>query len=91
MGRKIIIKKPNEMMQIKKEQRDFFEKHFVFHKKGEPVTIANSALVPTTELGKTFDEKEMRCFFEQAKRISGNEVHVVIKPIVEALLSNPEL
>ena len=79
------------MKQITEEQRDFFKKHFVFHRKGEPVTVANSADVLATELGKTFDEKELRCFFAQAKRISEDEVRVVLKPDVEELLSNPEL
>lgn len=91
MGRKIINKITNEMMQINEQQRDFFEKHFVFHRKGEPATIANSATVPATELEENFDEKEMRCFFVQAKRINTEEVHVVLKSNVEALLSNPEL
>ena len=88
MGRKIINNKSNEMMQIKNQQRIFLEKHFVFHGKGESVTVANSAVVLATELGKNFDEKEMRCFFEQAKRINKDEAQVVLKPNIEAILSN---
>lgn len=79
------------MIQINEQQRDFFEKYFVFHGKGEPVTVANSAVVLATELGKNFDEKEMRCFFEQAKRINKDEVQVVLKPNIEAILSTPGL
>ena len=78
-------------MQINEQQRDFFEKYFVFHGKGEPVTVANSAVVLATELGKNFDEKEMRCFFEQPKRINKDEVQVVLKPNIEAILSTPGL
>ena len=78
-------------MQINEQQRDFFEKHFVFHRKGEPATIANSATVSATELGENFDEKEVRRFFAQAKRKNGNEVQVVLKPDVEVILSNLEL
>lgn len=91
MGREIINKKTNEMMQINEQQRYFFEKYFVFHRKGEPVTVANSAVVLATELGKNFDEKEMRCFFEQPKRINKDEVQVVLKPNIEAILSTPGL
>lgn len=79
------------MIQINEQQRDFFEKYFVFHGKGEPVTVANSAVVLATELGKNFDEKEMRCFFEQPKRINKDEVQVVLKPNIEAILSTPGL
>ena len=91
MGRKIINKKTNEMIQINEQQRDFFEKHFVFHRKGEPVTIANSATVSATELRENFDEKEVRRFFAQDNRKNRDEVQVVLKPDVEELLSNPEL
>lgn len=79
------------MKQITEEQMDFFKKHFVVYKEGAPVTIANSTVVLATELGKTFDAKEMRRFFAQAKRINRDEIQVVLKPDVEAVLSTPGL
>ncbi|MBO4586530.1 MAG: hypothetical protein J5677_01765 [Bacteroidales bacterium] len=79
------------MKQITEEQRDFFKKHFVFHRKGEPATIANSATVSATELRENFDEKEVRRFFAQSNRKNRDEVQVVLKPDVEAILSNLEL
>ena len=79
------------MIQINDEQKVFLKKHFVVCKKGEPVTVANSTDVPTTELRKTFDEKEMRRFFAHAKMKNRDEVQVVLKHDVEELLSNLEL